>query len=173
MAKLSICSASIILWVLFLCVKPIASQQSIENLCAKAIDKNFCLQVLAPSPSQSLDDLLKTAVANAATNALLTSTKIQEQLTEPNSPDLTVAYFQCSNYYSAGRGSVRRRASQRLGSSPAAEVVNDVASAASTVEKDADFCEASFKNGASRILSSDNRTLKLSSNVIKVVCAAI
>nr|GMD87427.1 pectinesterase inhibitor-like [Ipomoea batatas] len=172
MAKISICSASLILWVLFLCVKPITSQQSIENLCAKAIDKNFCLQVLAPSPSQSLDDLLKTVVANAATNALLTSTKIQEQLTEPNSPDLTVAYFQCSNYYSAAVGALDA-ASQRLGSSPAAEVVNDVASAASTVEKDADFCEASFKNGATRTLSSDNRTLKLSSNVIKVVCAAI
>lgn len=171
MANFSIFSASLSLWLLFLSVKPITSQ-TIENLCANAIDTNFCLQVLVTSPSQSLDDLLKTAVAHAAGNATATSAKIQDLLRQPNDPDLIVAYFQCSNYYSAAVGALDA-ASQLLSSRPAAEVVNDITSAASTVEKDGDSCEASFKNGVSHTLSSDNQGLKLHSNVISVVCAAV
>ncbi|VFQ76786.1 unnamed protein product [Cuscuta campestris] len=161
----------ITLCLLIFSAKPNTCQKTIEALCAKTIDPGFCRRVLAASPTQSPDGLLKAAVSQAAADAVATDDIIKSLLNQPNDPNL-VAYFQCSNYYSAAVAALDA-ASQLLGSRPAADVKNDVASAAMTVQKDGDRCKASFDNGAKHALSSENRRLKIHGNIISVVCDAI
>ncbi|CAH9074941.1 unnamed protein product [Cuscuta europaea] len=168
MANFSICLPSLIFLSLLFFVKPNTGEQTIQALCAKSIDPSFCIRVLAASPSKSSTDLLKTAVSQAANNALGTTDKIKSYMNQPNDPNL-VAYFQCSNFYSAAVEALNA-ASQLLGSRPAPDVKNDVASAASTVQKDSDSCEASFSNGAKHTLSMENKNLKIHGNIISVVC---
>ncbi|KAK4392465.1 hypothetical protein Sango_2024300 [Sesamum angolense] len=167
MASFSIPPSSLIFLLFSASLFPLPSTSyPLDNICTQTKNPNFCLFVLGPYSSASLQELAGIVIDTTLASATRTSSRIGSLLPSTSDPNLRVVYSLCSNYYSAAISALNA-ATDKLKSGN----YGDLNSAASTVSGDAAACQKTFSIAPSQPIpiATDNDDLDLLSNIFVVV----